>query len=396
MKYLSKKMTRLLFPSLLIITLVSCGSENSTGPTLPSDLGVAGDGTLENTLEYIRDQYNLPALGAMLIRGEEVVEMGAVGLRAIGFSEKVTIADRWHIGSLTKAMTATLAARLVERGNVSWDTTIADVFPDLIGSIRAEYVDVRLDELLHHIAGLPVDFTRIASFPSSRTDPAPMPVQRRRWAAELLTLEPETQRGTYLYANAGYIVAGSMLEEITGESWEDLMRREVFAPLSMESSGFGAPGSRGSRSEPWGHRDLDNGWQPLEPGPNADNPAALGPAGTVYTTFDDFADYIIAHLAGARGKGGLVSAESYIKLHTPAPGTTYALGWGVGTRSWAGGRVLQHSGSNTAWMANLWLGPDKNYALLAVSNAGGEEAFQANETVILALNQRFDAAFGQF
>ena len=388
-------MRQLITYILVIVVLLSCSTEETTNPALPPDVGVAGDSNLDATLEFIRDQYDLPSLGAMMVHGDEVVEMGVVGLRAIGFTESVTIQDRWHLGSLTKAMTATLAARLVEQGVISWDTTVTSIFPDLVGSIRSEYVDVRLDELLYHTAGLPVDITRAPSWPTLRDDVEPLPVQRRRLAAEFLAMEPKAQRGTHLYTNAGYVIAGSMLEEITGKAWEDLISSEVFTPLGFGSSGFGAPGSAGSRDQPWGHQSQGGSRRAIEPGPDADNPAAVGPAGTVHSTFEDYAKYMIAHLRGARGEGELVSASSFIKLHSSASGTEYALGWNVVQRDWAGGRALQHSGSNTLWFANVWLAPNRDIAMLAVTNAGGDDAFWGTDTAIGALILRFDpAAFG--
>jgi len=385
------RLRQLISCALLILLLLSCGSEETTGPGLPPDVGIAGDGNLDVSLEYLRDKHNLPALGAMLIHGDEIVEMEAVGLRAIGFTEEVTVGDRWHLGSLTKAMTATLAARLVENGEVSWDTTIAEVFPDLVGSIRPEYEDVRLDELLSHTAGLTGDISKAPSWSTLWTDTDPLPVQRRKLAAEVLSLEPEASRGTYLYSNTGYVVAGSMLEEITGESWEELMDREVFTPLGMESTGFGAPGSAGTRDEPWGHLHLTD-FLAVNPGsPYADNPAALGPAGTVHSTFEDYAAYMMAHLAGACGEGGFLSAETFVKLHTPVPGTDYALGWAVLQKNWAEGRVLCHDGSNTMWYAIVVLAPNRNLALLAVSNAYGDTIYAADEALGV-LVERFDAA----
>ena len=96
-----------------------------------SDAGVAGDGTLASKLESIRDNHDLPSLAASLMYQGEPLESAATGLRAVGFSEEVTTADLWRIGSLTKAMTATLAAALVERGDLAWSTTVGSVFPDL-------------------------------------------------------------------------------------------------------------------------------------------------------------------------------------------------------------------------------------------------------------------------
>ena len=137
------------------IFFIGCATTPEWAPNLPEDIGTAGDEKLVSVLEYIRDSYDLPALGAMLIVGGEIVEAEAIGVRKLGADARVTRQDRWHLGSNGKAMTATLAAIFVEKGDISWDATIGGVFPELIGKIRPEYVDVTLAELLSHAGGLP-------------------------------------------------------------------------------------------------------------------------------------------------------------------------------------------------------------------------------------------------
>jgi CubicO group peptidase (beta-lactamase class C family) len=375
----------------LVIVTAACGS-NPAEPLLPEDPGVAGDGNLSATLSYVRERFDLPALAGMLIRDGAIVEGAAVGDRALGYPEPVTADDQWHIGSLTKSMTATLAAVLVERSVVDWSTTIGDVFPDLVTSMQIEYTDVRLDELLSHTSGMPADVSQAPIWQQLGSDTDPD--ERREFTSQLLQLPPVASRGQYLYSNGGYVVAGTMLEEITGEAWEDLMQEAVFDPLGMAHSGFGAPGMAGERSQPWGHWDNVGQWLPVEPGPGDDNPAAIGPAGTVHTTMNDYAAYVIAHLTGARGTDGLVTAATFTKLHTPASDTDYALGWAVTTRPWAGGDVLVHAGSNLRWFAVIWIAPERNFAMLAFTNAGGDRAEAATDAAIQALLLRHDAAFG--
>jgi len=372
--------------------LAACGADGPTTPN-PIDVGVAGDGGLDAVLDTLRRAMALPALGAITIEGEQVVESGAVGFRASGESVGVTAGDLWHLGSLTKAMTATLAAQFVEDGDVEWSTTIADAFPDLVGSIRPEFESVRLDELLYHTGGLSNSINQTASWGALRTSTDPLPEQRREWVVELLSLTPAVARGTHYYSNAGYIVAGAMLEEISGQPWETLMTDRIFTPLGMTSGGFGPPGQTGPGiEEPRGHVRQGSSWVPLEPDVNADNPAALGPAGTVHATMEDYARFVAEHLAGARGVGTLVTSDSYDKLHTPAPGTAYSLGWGVSTRAWANGLTLAHAGSNTFWYAVVWVAPERNLAMIAVTNVGGQVAEQATDLAIQAMLERFENA----
>ena len=373
---------------LLVIALIGCSDRLSE-----FEVGVAGDGKLDVALENIRNRYGLPALGAVLIKNGEIVETGAVGFRSAGSTAPVTTGDRWHLGSIGKSMTATLAGVLVEEGVIEWDTTIGKVFPDLAERARPEYADVRLVDLLSHTAGLPTDAGQVPSFSVFRSSTEPTREHRRQWAAEILAMAPESARGAHSYSNANYVVAGAMLEELTGELWEDLMQRTVFEPLSMTSTGFGAPGTVGEvPDQPRGHTRRDGKWVAYQPVATADNPPAIGPAGTVHTSLGDFARYMAAHLAGARGERGLVTAETFDRLHAPAPGIGYALGWSVGEKRWAGGRTLQHFGSNQVWYASVWIAPERNFAMLTVTNAGGDGAREGTDVAIRALIDRLDAA----
>lgn len=364
--------------------LCACSDVNP----MADDAGVLGDGGLEAVLESIRATHNVPSLAAAVVLDGSIAESGAVGLRAVDASEVVTTADRWHLGSLTKAMTGTLVGVLVEDGLLTWETTVAEVFPDLVGKIHSEYETVRVEELLHHTAGLLEDVTRAPSWSSLRTDGDPIVDSRLRFAIELLSFPPEAARGTYLYTNAGYVVVGAMLERLTGSFWEDLVTSRVFGPLGMTSTGFGAPGQPGVLSQPRGHEPQGGSWIALEPGFDADNPPQLGPAGTVHSTIEDYARFIRVHLDGARGISGLVSTDTWSALHTPAPGTEYAGGWGVTDHPWAHGLVLQHTGTNTVWFAGAVLAPARNIGLMAFTNAGGDAAGEATDEAVRALMDR--------
>ena len=378
-----------------VLLLVGIGFVDwgSFGRLSDFDVGVAGDGELDAVLQRIRDEEGVPALAALLIHRGKVVESGAVGVRAIGLPERVTVDDRWHLGSITKPMTATLAAVLVQEGVIGWETTVGEVFPDLAETTRPEYAEVRLDELLAHTSGL-AEKTPNPIVPNSSESTTPLVAQRRQWTSELLALPPETQRGKHLYSNASYVVAGAMLEAVTGRPWEELMQQHLFTPLGMTATGFGPPGTVGeSPDEPRGHRRVDGNLRPLQPDQKADNHPAVGPAGNVHTTLSDLAKFTAAHLAGLRGEGGLVAAETFKELHTPATGTKYALGWNIRTHSHSGGHVLYHHGTNRFWYATVWLAPERDFAILIVTNAGDAVGQKGADVAIQAVTDRCNAAF---
>jgi CubicO group peptidase (beta-lactamase class C family) len=90
-------------------------------------------------LESIIAKHNVPGIVAAIIYDGRLHAAGAAGVRARSFSERVTLNDLFHIGSDTKAMTATLAAILVEKGLLKWDSKVIDIFPDLADKINPAY-----------------------------------------------------------------------------------------------------------------------------------------------------------------------------------------------------------------------------------------------------------------
>ena len=169
------------------------------------------------------------------------------------------------------------------------------------------------------------------------------------------------------------------------------MRERLFKPLGMESAGFGAPGVAAKLDQPRGHTEAGN---VMEPGKSADNPSAIGPAGTVHCTITDWAKFVALHLQGSEAnpkrKATLLKEGTFAKLHAPAagPGQKYAMGWVVAERPWADGIVLNHAGSNTMWYCVAWVAPKKNFAVLVACNQAGAAGTQACDEVASALIQQ--------
>ncbi|MEI9866054.1 MAG: serine hydrolase domain-containing protein [Limisphaerales bacterium] len=101
-------------------------------------------------LEVIRKKHDLPAIAVVVVKEGRICERIAVGVRKSGDLTPVTTNDVFHIGSCTKSMTATLTAMLIEDGKLRWDTTIAEVFPELKGKMDKQYETVTVEQLLHH------------------------------------------------------------------------------------------------------------------------------------------------------------------------------------------------------------------------------------------------------
>jgi len=338
---------------------------------------------LDGLLEPLRTQFDLPALGAAIVSGGTLVALGTTGVRARGSDVAVEDTDLWHLGSCTKAMTATLAARLVEQGRLQWDSTVGALLPDV--AMHEDWRPVRLDWLLQHRGGMATQPPRALWQELWERDEPPQ-AARAWFVGQLLQAKPDVAPGTKaVYSNQGFNLAGVMLEAAAGgTAWEQLMREHVFTPLGMASAGFGAAGSATRIDQPRGHRD--DGRTAVAPGKGADNPASIGPAGTVHASLADWARFVALHLRGARGdKGLLLQPESFLRLHTAAEGSTFAMGWVTAQRPWAGGRTLTHNGSNTLNFCRVWIAPERDHAFLVVTNCAGDAAEKATDTAIGAM-----------
>ncbi len=337
---------------------------------------------LAELLAPIRERHAVPALGAAVLVDGKLAALGVAGIRRAGHDEKVTVDDLWHLGSCTKAMTATLLARQVEAGKLAFATTVAEALPDLAAKMHEDARAITVLQLLQHRAGLPGQppdalWRELFRFAGSNTE------ARTDVAATMLAVAPEAQPGQrFLYSNASYMLAGAIAERIGGKPWEVLVQEQVFAPLGIGSAGFGPPGTEDATAQPWGHRPAAKG--PLAV--FADNPPSLGPAGTVHMTLSDWAKFAALHL-GVVGDEPLLRQESLTALHTPPAGAEYALGWGVTRRPWAPGPILTHSGSNTMWFCVAWLAPEAKFAVLVTCNQG--DAAKACDDVAGACIRRF-------
>jgi CubicO group peptidase (beta-lactamase class C family) len=291
-------------------------------------------------------------------------------------------------------MTATLAAVLVARDEVSWDTTVGAVFGDV--EMDPAWREVTLAMLLTNSAGAPDDLSPGGLW-NRLWMRAGSPVEKRRvLVAGVLGKPPVAPPGTrFLYSNAGFAIAGAMLETRTGRPYEALLAAELFAPLGMTRAGFGAPGEPnregGEPDEPHGHFLRRGELQVRELGFGDDNPPAIAPAGLVHAPLRDWARYAALHLAGARGEPvpAAFHGVDFPRLHEPRL-DGYAMGWVVS----ADGATLWHNGSNTMWYCEIALFPAEDLAVLVATNTAHGTAREAAAGVLRTLHERGMAPAG--
>lgn len=335
---------------------------------------------MTQALEVIRKKHDLPALAAVVVKDGQICDRVAVGVRKSGDLTPVTTNDVFHIGSCTKSMTATLTALLIEEGKLRWDTTIAEVFPELKGKLDKQYEAVTAEQLLRHRGGVP-GAPPAAAWKRAWEEKGTPTEQRREFIQAVLSQPPEAAPGTkMIYSNQGYAIIGAMLEKLTGTNYESLLTERLFKPLHMDSAGFGPPGATDKIDQPWGHSHKLFMNIPVR----ADNPPAIAPAGRVHCSLDDLARFTIFHMQ-RKATNGLLKPETLVRLHTPAEGGDYACGWVVLKRGWAGGKALMHNGSNMMWYVVMWLAPERNFSVIAATNIAGPDAEQGCDETAAAM-----------
>ena len=326
-------------------------------------------------------KYGIPGITASVVVGNQVLT-GAAGVRAAGATSKVQVDDRFGMGSTTKSMTATLAGVLVDRGTLRWTSTISEVFPELKSTMRPEYRNVTLEQLLQHRGRIVADEDAsegLGELVSSYNGSAKQ--ARQVLLPELLKEQPAVAVGEYSYSNGGYAVAAAMMERATRVDYETLMNRHIFRPLGIRSATFDPKASDPANpKQPIGH--LPDG----TPAPGDKAPLAylgkfLRPAGAeLRMSVADWSKFIRIHLGQTVNGVRLVRSETLSRLHRAValadapPGVGYSMGWVVASAEVAGlnsgyGQVLNHTGSDGVWLSEVIALPDVDFSIQILANA---------------------------
>ncbi len=349
---------------LAVITLIFMTGITKTAQA--DELGVMGY-ELQNAVKKARKSHNLVGMGVIIYKHGKLQAVSVDGFRVNGKQDKIQADNLWHTGSITKSMTATMIARLIEQGKMRWDLRIKEVFPDM--QIDESWNEASLDHLLSHSSGAPANFPIKVLFQWPENEEELISARHKAIAAILAKPANARPGKQFLYSNVGYTIAGHMAEKITGKSWEELMQREVFEPIGLNSAGFGPP--KPGSEQAWGHKKLFGIYlKAFNPNDNPDNSPLMGPAGSVHMTLEDLARYGQIHLDGELGKTDYLQAKTFRHLHTPKL-QEYGYGWVINAhRNWAKGRAIWHNGSNTMWYAVLMIAPKTETVMAFTFNDG--------------------------
>ena len=314
----------------------------------------------------------IPGAAVSLMRGGE--EHGAgFGVTSVENPLAVTPETLFQIGSITKTFTGTVAMALVERGDLDLDVPVRRYLPTLELADKDVAARVTMRHLLTHTAGWVGDY--FADHGSG--DDA-----LERMVADLVRLPQLAPLGElWSYNNAGFYLAGRVIEVVTGEVYERVVHELLLEPLTLEQTLFAAEDVM-TRRFAVGHHLAEEG------PPTVARPWSIGrahhAAGGLASSVRDLLRYAQFHLSDGEG---IVSRPSLDEMQRPAVRAESIFGW-VGI-TWSvddstGVRIISHGGGTNGQVSWLAILPDQETALAIVTNhQRGGEVIAAAKAVLL-------------
>ena len=343
--------------------------------------------TLREFLEKGMAEAGVPGVGLALIDGGKIVFEGGLGVKQVGKPDKVDANTLFIAASNTKALTTLLLARLVDAGKLRWDQPVVEAFPSFKLGDAETTKRVLVKHLICACTGLPrQDLEWLFEFDKSTPAAA---------LASLATMQPTSKFGeVFQYSNplaaaAGFI-GGSLAHpgQELGAAYDAAMDEQVFKPLGMASTTFDFKKAlNGNVALPYG-LDIDGKVQPARMDMNLAI-VPVRPAGGVWTSAHDLAQYVLLELAAGKLPDGTqwVSSQNLMMRRAPqvAVGEDLNYGMGLMVDTSRGIPIVHHGGDLLGYHSDMiWL-PEQQVGAVILTN--GDEGHRLRGPLLRRLQE---------
>ena len=328
--------------------------------------------------------FAVPGLSVAIVKDGKVVLARGYGVRRMGEPAPVDAATRFGIASNTKLFTATALAMLVEEGKLAWDRPVIDYLPAFAMSDAYVTRELTVRDLLVHRSGLGLGGGDLLWWPPSDYDRKEI-VRRIRYIPLATSF-----RSAYAYDNVLYLVAGELIEALSGQTWEQFVRSRILARVGMSGSDVIHSAAAQPGNVAGTHAEVNGTVRPIAAF-LSDN---TNPAGGVMAGAGDMAKWLLVQLdSGRTADGGrLFSPASTSELWrevTPMPIDSqpaglphlrphfsgYALGLDV--RDYRGRFLLQHTGGLPGYLSKVAMLPELRVGVAVLTNQESGSAFNS-------------------
>ena len=331
--------------------------------------------------DSIRIQYHIPELGYAVVSSDSVLDIYLTGVRKAGTALNAASNDRFRIGSNTKAITAFIAARLVQQGKIKWDTQFFDLLPELKKQSNSTYYNITLEGLLSFRYPLS-HYTYTDAKPNRQVIEHGTKSKaeiRTNFAKWVLRQKPVAEKKEIYFSNPAYSLACLMLEKSSGKSYETLVG-ELGIELNIDFH-FGNPDTEDSL-QTWGHAEAG---MPEARGDNYKLQWLLA-AGNINLTLSDYTRFIRSQLKGLKGESNLLSKNDFDHILFGKP--KFALGWFCDTAG--NGHVIAHNTGNPgSFTTEVVIVKEIDRAYLVFTNAQNASTTMGIEILMQGLKKRY-------
>ncbi|NDL58892.1 serine hydrolase [Phytoactinopolyspora mesophila] len=320
----------------------------------------------QHRLAELAEKYKVPGATLGIASGEHTVEV-AYGVTNVDTGIEVTTDTLFQIGSITKVWTASAVMALADAGKLDLDEPVVTYLPELRLVDADVTAKVTMRHLLTHTSGIDGDFFH----DTGRGDEC-----LERYVDALSSLQHNHPlSATWSYCNAGFTLAGRVIEKLTGQVWDAAMKDLLYTPLGLDHT-VTLPEDALLHRSAVGH--VHQGDEAPRRAPVWGLPRSGGPAGLIASTVGDVLAFARMHLSGGLAADGtrVLAAESVASMQAnevnlPDP-YTVADSWGLSwfRLDWNGTRLVGHDGNTIGQSAFLRILPEAGLAVTLLTNGG--------------------------
>ena len=339
-------------------------------------------------VEALRQRVGVPGMAIAIVEDGKTTLARGYGVRQLGGSAAVDGDTLFPIGSTSKGMTAAALATLVDAGKIGWDDKVIDHLPGFQMYDPWVTREMTIRDLLVHRSGLGPGGGDLLFVPRSN-------VSRAEAVRRLRFLKPATTfRSTFAYSNLMYLVAGQLMEAVSGETWEDYVRKHVLLPAGMDNSTTDNEKNFATADRAYPHARMNGGLRGAGTQERLDERDDLGrnaaPGGGVASSANDLSKWLKVMLGGGVAPSGqtVFSVKTHAEMLTPSmlmpvsvmpPAlkkaqsqfATYGLGWDI--VDYRGARMIWHGGAVFGFKTAIVFLPEKNVGFaITINSEDGE------------------------
>jgi CubicO group peptidase (beta-lactamase class C family) len=351
---------RFLASAMLCSTLVATATPAQTNPL--ADL----DKFIENELKL----WYMPGVSVAVVKDGKIILLKGYGKRDLAKNLPMTPETVQPVASVTKNIAVASLATLVRDGKLSWDKPVREYFPDFRMNTDYATSTLTVRDMVTHRTGLPRHDYAWFRGPATREQL----YQRLKYFE--LSAEP---RARFQYNNLMYMTAGYVGGRIAGTSWEQLVQKQIFDPLNMNTASFFVKDMAATPNVGVGYNFDDD----YKPSPVAYSDAEnVGPAGSINASAKDMANYLLMLTSKGKFEGKTIIKESDLiemtnpqmvmadaRRFTEIGSTTYGMGYFLTT--YRGERFVQHGGNLPGLNSLLSFMPQHNIGVYIAVNGSG-------------------------